>query len=94
MDKEKIINKLSNDLSDCISYDEWSAREYGEYVVDYDYTARRLVNLGYSKNNKDVEKFYQSIIDDIMRGCGDDKDFWVVKLINKKAKEFDIEIKE
>ena len=41
-----------------------------------------------------VEKFYLSFIDEIMRGCGDDKDFWVVKLINKKAKQFGVEIKE
>lgn len=35
-----------------------------------------------------IEEFYDSFIDELMRGCGDDKDFWVVKLINGKLKKF------
>lgn len=45
-------------------------------------------------NKRMAEKFYQSFIDELMRGCGDDKEFWVVKLINKKAKQLGVEIKE
>lgn len=38
-----------------------------------------------------IKQFYLSFIDDLMRGCGDDKEFWVVQLINKKMKEFGFE---
>ena len=39
-----------------------------------------------------VREFYLSFIDELMRGCGDDKEFWVVKLINEKAKERGVEV--
>ena len=50
MEREKqIIEEMYRDLQECIDYDEWSAREYGETEVDFDTTARNLVEKGYRK---------------------------------------------
>ena len=43
------ILEIDNDLHKIISYDEWSAREYGENSVDYYSTAISLYNAGYRK---------------------------------------------
>ncbi len=48
---KKQIEEMAKDLQDCIDYDEWAAREYGETYVDYDSTAFNMVKLGYSKQN-------------------------------------------
>ena len=47
--EQKQIEEMAKDLDDCVSYDEWSAREYGEYTVDCDYTAYKLFSKGYRK---------------------------------------------
>ena len=52
-DKEKQIEEMAKDLNEYVSYDEWSAREYGEYSVDCDYTAHKLIEQGWIKPNKD-----------------------------------------
>ena len=50
---------------------------------------------GYKTGSQEaIESFYLSFIDELMRGCGDDKEFWVVKLINEKAKRFGVEVDE
>ena len=118
--EQKQIEEMAKDLDDCVSYDEWSAREYGEYTVDCDYTAYKLFSKGqrkltenaviltekelldnlnyhyykgYKKGCKETAReFYLSFIDELMRGCGDDKEFWVVKLINEKVKQFGVEV--
>lgn len=41
-----------------------------------------------------IKEFYQSFIDELMRGCGDDKEFWVVKLINEKLKQFCVDLED
>ncbi len=46
---EKEVLLVTNDLREVISYDEWSAREYGETQVDFDWTARKLIDKGYHK---------------------------------------------
>ncbi len=43
------IKKLEEELNNIISYDEWSAREYGETRVDYYWTAINLLEAGYRK---------------------------------------------
>lgn len=49
MSEEEQIKEMARDLQDCIDYDEWAAREYGETYVDYDSTAFNMVKLGYHK---------------------------------------------
>jgi hypothetical protein len=51
MDEKKQIEEMAKDLQDCIDYDEWAAREYGETYVDYDSTAFNMVKLGYRKQS-------------------------------------------
>ena len=46
---DKQIEEMAKDLANCIDYDEWSAREYGEYHIDFDFTANRLYEQGYCK---------------------------------------------
>jgi hypothetical protein len=46
---EKQIEEMARDLFECLEYDEWSSREYGETEVDTDTTARNLINKGYRK---------------------------------------------
>ena len=43
------ILNIEEDLQKIISYDEWSAREYGNVSVDYYDTAISLYNAGYRK---------------------------------------------
>lgn len=43
------IMQLEKELHKLISYDEWSAREYGEERVDYYDTAINLLMAGYRK---------------------------------------------
>lgn len=43
------ISDIDNDLHKIISYDEWSAKEYGTDSVDYYDTAISLYNAGYRK---------------------------------------------
>ena len=52
-DRERLIDEMTKDLDEYVSYDEWSAREYGEYNVDCDYTAHKLIEQGWIKPNKD-----------------------------------------
>lgn len=56
MEKEFLIDehqeeilKLEQELRELISYDEWSAIEYGEEKVDYYWTAFNLLKAGYKK---------------------------------------------
>lgn len=50
--EKKEIEEMARDLQDCIDYDEWAAREYGETYVDYDSTALNMVKLGYRKQSE------------------------------------------
>lgn len=43
------ILQLEKELYKLISYDEWSAREFGEERVDYYDTAINLLKAGYRK---------------------------------------------
>jgi hypothetical protein len=52
-DRERWVAEMTKDLNEHVSYDEWSAREYGEYVVDCGYTAYKLVEQGWIKPDKD-----------------------------------------
>lgn len=78
MNDKKQIEAMAKDLNQYISYDEWSAREYGEYDVDCDYTAFKLVEQGWVKIDKDKEvvisreeyneiKQYQSYIPELKK---------------------------
>ena len=60
---------------------------FEEYAKDF---KRKLIKAFIQLNKENIQKFYDSFIDDIMRGCGDDEEFWVVKLINKRLEEFDL----
>ena len=56
MKREERIQAIMKDLEQCISFDEWSAREYGNIVVDYWYTAHLLYEMGYRKVKKNNTK--------------------------------------
>jgi hypothetical protein len=56
MKSEERIQEIMKDLEECISFDEWSAREYGNTVVDYWYTAHLLYEMGYRKVMKNTTK--------------------------------------
>lgn len=77
-----------------------SQEEFDEdYVTkqDRDYWKNKTEILGNKlkqARNEKAKEFYQSFINELMRGCGDDKEFWAVKLINKKAKQFGVEVEE
>ena len=49
---KKKIEEMARDLFDCLEYDEYSAREYGETEVDTDATARNLYKQGYQKQEQ------------------------------------------
>lgn len=49
IEREKQETIMWSDLRECISYDEWSAREYGETSVDLYTTAQNLIEKGYRK---------------------------------------------
>jgi hypothetical protein len=50
--KSQMILEIEEDLRELISYDEWSAHEYGEEKVDLYDTAMNLYNAGYRKVKK------------------------------------------
>ena len=50
--KAQMILEIEEDLRKLISYDEWSALEYGEEKVDLYDTAMNLYNAGYRKVKK------------------------------------------
>lgn len=52
LEREKMEAIMSADLQKCIDYDEWSAKEYGNIVVDFDSTASKLVDKGYHKHKE------------------------------------------
>jgi hypothetical protein len=43
------IMSMQKDLVNIVQYDEWSAREYGDTKVDYNWTAISLYESGYRK---------------------------------------------
>lgn len=49
LDREKQAVIVVEDLRKCLSFDEWSAREYGQTEVDYYWSALNLVDIGYRK---------------------------------------------
>lgn len=53
INKKKQIEEMTKDLEEYVSYDEWNAREYGEYTVDCSYTAYKLIEQGWVKPDKD-----------------------------------------
>lgn len=70
MSEEEQIKEMARDLQDCIDYDEWAAREYGETYVDYDSTAFNMVKLGYRKQveGKWVDQ-YQGMYENQLYKC-------------------------
>ncbi len=52
LEREKREAIMSADLQGCITYDEWSAREYGIESVDFDATAEKMVAKGYRKQSE------------------------------------------
>ena len=70
---EKQIKELEKDLEEYVAYDEWSAREYGEYTVDCSYTAYKLIEQGWIKSDKDSvvlsrEEFSKALTDNFNMG--------------------------
>lgn len=51
-----VAKHMQKDISDAVSYDEWSAREYGEYTVDSYDTAFNLYDKGYRREVDTMEK--------------------------------------
>ena len=43
---------------------------------------------------KVIRDFCLTFMDELMRGCGDDKEFWVVKLINQAAKVYGVNLED
>ena len=56
-DFEKEVTELANELDKLISYDEWSAKEYGLTSVDIYDTACNLIKAGYRKASR---KFFDT----------------------------------
>lgn len=52
LEREKREAIMAADLQGCITYDEWSAREYGIESVDFDTTAEKMVAKGYRKQSE------------------------------------------
>ena len=52
LEREKREAIMSADLQGCITYDEWSAREYGIDSIDFDTTAEKMVAKGYRKQSE------------------------------------------
>ena len=49
LEREKQESLFSADLQECITYDEWSAREYGHTTVEFDVTSEKMIAKGYIK---------------------------------------------
>ena len=52
LERKKREAIMSADLQGCITYDEWSTREYGIESVDFDTTAEKMVAKGYRKQSE------------------------------------------
>ena len=52
LEREKQEAIMSAYLQECITYDEWSAKEYGNDAVDFDTTASKLIDKGYHKHTE------------------------------------------
>lgn len=51
-----VAKHMQKDILDAVSYDEWSAREYGDYKVDSYDTAFNLYDKGYRREVDTMEK--------------------------------------
>ena len=54
LEREKREAIMSADLEECITYDEWSAREYGIDSIDFDTMAEKMVTRGYRKQSEPI----------------------------------------
>ena len=54
LEREKREAIMSADLQECMTYDEWSAREYGADSIDFDTTVEKMVAKGYRKQSENV----------------------------------------
>ena len=70
---EKREALMSADLQECIDYDEWSAREYGNTVVDFDSTASKLIDKGYHKQSEVLKEFVEKLHTELRMYGQDDK---------------------
>lgn len=61
MNNEKEIEEMAKVLKNCIEYDEWEAREYGQTEVDFDTTAYNLFNAGIGDKKQAVKEFAEKL---------------------------------
>ena len=94
MNEQERLLKMTKDLYECVSYDEWSLREFGEYNFDCDYTALCLFRKGYCHQKETAQDIWDDCIDKIMRGCGDDKEFWVIEILVETFKKYGVGFNE
>ena len=59
--RDKQIEEMYNDLFECISYDEWSAKEYGNEAVDIYTTSEKLVAKGYRKASEVAREIFEDL---------------------------------
>ena len=56
--------------------------------------AKTIYNAGYRHQNETAQEIWDDCIDRIMRGCGDDKEFWVIEVLVKTFKKYGVGFEE
>ena len=91
MDKEKQIKEMTAVVDNVQTfgtkyypdkYEPWERR------VDNDEIATEFYYAGYRNQNETAQEIWDDCIDKIMRGCGDDKEFWVMKILIETFKKY------
>lgn len=65
----------------------------GDGYANIDSYADEIYHMVADKvERRSIRDFCLTFMDELMRGCGDDKEFWVVKLINQTLKIYDVDL--
>jgi hypothetical protein len=67
----------------------------GDGYADIDSYADSIYHIVADRvERKVIRDFCLTFMDELMRGCGDDKEFWVVKLINRVAQVYGVNLED
>ena len=93
MNRQKRILQMTKAINRVQSFGtKWFDDKYEPFDVhieNYE-IAGELVQQGYCHQSETAQEIWDDCIDKIMRGCGDDKEFWVMKILIETFKKYGV----
>lgn len=99
MGLRKKIERLLKELGDTISMNEMYVKQIAELQKQVDELTDICRDCPYKLKFDEIEQqavkdtakeIWEDCIDEIMRGCGDDKEFWVMKILIETFKKYGV----